>query len=76
MIQTHGLTKKFRNILSVDRLDLEVREGEVFGLLGPDGAGKTTTVRMLTSLIAPSSGSTVINGFTIGRDEKKIRQSL
>ena len=76
MIQTHGLTKKFRNTLSVDRLDLEVREGEVFGLLIPNGAGKTTPVRMLTSLIAPSSGSTVINGFTIGRDEKKIRQSL
>jgi len=76
MIQTHSLTKKFQNVIAVDRLDLEVREGEVFGFLGPNGAGKTTTIRMLTSLIAPTSGSATINGFTIGRDDKKIRKSV
>jgi ABC-2 type transport system ATP-binding protein len=76
MIHTENLTKQFKSILAVDRLSLDVREGEVFGFLGPNGAGKTTTVRMLTSLIGPSSGTAVVNGFTIGKDDKAIRSSV
>jgi len=76
MIQTQDLTKHFGETLAVKGLNLEVAEGEVFGFLGPNGAGKTTTVRMLTSLIAPTSGSAVVNGFTIGKDDKKIRQTV
>ncbi len=76
MIKTENLTKKFNGTLAVDRLSLEVREGEVFGFLGPNGAGKTTTVRMLTSLIAPSNGTAVVNGFEIGKNDKKIRQTV
>jgi ABC-2 type transport system ATP-binding protein len=76
MIQTHDLTKKFGETLAVDRLELEVHEGEVFGFLGPNGAGKTTTVRMLTSLISPGSGTAIVNGFVIGKDDKKIRQTV
>jgi ABC-2 type transport system ATP-binding protein len=53
-----------------------VHEGEVFGFLGPNGAGKTTTVRMLTSLISPGSGTAIVNGFVIGKDDKKIRQTV
>ena len=76
MIQTQNLTKKFGEIVAVNHLDLEVHEGEVFGFLGPNGAGKTTTVRMLTSLIAPSDGTAVVNGYTIGKDDQKIRQTV
>ncbi len=76
MIQTQDLTKQFGETLAVNGLSLEVAEGEVFGFLGPNGAGKTTTVRMLTSLIAPTSGSAVVNGYTIGKDDRNIRQTV
>ena len=76
MITTSDLTKKFGDTLAVDRLTLEVNEGEVFGFLGPNGAGKTTTIRMLTSLIAPTSGSAVVNGYTIGKDDINIRRTV
>jgi ABC-2 type transport system ATP-binding protein len=76
MIITTDLTKKFSETLAVDRLTLEVSEGEVFGFLGPNGAGKTTTIRMLTSLIAPTSGSAVVNGHTIGKDDINVRRTV
>jgi len=76
MIHTENLTKKFSTTLAVDRLTLDIQEGEVFGFLGPNGAGKTTTVRMLTSLIAPSEGKAVVNGFTVGQEDTQIRRSV
>lgn len=76
MIETQELTKSFNSTLAVDRLTLEVKEGEVFGFLGPNGAGKTTTIRMLTSLIGPTSGTATVNGFRIGEQDKQIRQSV
>ena len=80
MIHADGLTKIFgeppRAITAVDRLSLDVAEGEVFGFLGPNGAGKTTTVRMLTCLIAPSAGRATINGLEVGRDSQAIRGRL
>ncbi len=80
MIHTENLNKEFRSKettnLAVDKLNLDVAEGEVFGFLGPNGAGKTTTVRMLTSLIAPTSGKAVVNGFTVGVQDQNIRRSV
>ena len=76
MIETRDLTKKFEETLAVDRLNLEVREGEVFGFLGPNGAGKTTTVRMLTSLIAPTQGTAIVNGYTVGKQNTDIRRTV
>jgi ABC-2 type transport system ATP-binding protein len=76
VIVTDNLTKKFNTTVAVDRLSLEVKEGEVFGFLGPNGAGKTTTIRLLSSLIAPTSGSAVVNGFTVGKEDIKIRRSV
>ena len=76
MIRTENLTKQFQSTLAVDRLSIEIQEGEVFGFLGPNGAGKTTTVRMLTSLIAPTSGSATINGLRIGQDDTAIRRTV
>ncbi|GAB4506317.1 MAG: ABC transporter ATP-binding protein [Anaerolineales bacterium] len=74
MIETHELTRRFNGNLAVDRLTVDVREGEVFGFLGPNGAGKTTTVRMLACLIRPTSGTARINGYELGRDNQQIRR--
>jgi ABC-2 type transport system ATP-binding protein len=76
MIHTENITKKFGNVLAVDGLNLDVREGEVFGFLGPNGAGKTTTVRMLTSLISPTCGSATVAGFAVGRQDTEIRRTV
>lgn len=76
MIKTENLTKKFSGITAVDRLTLEIAEGEVFGFLGPNGAGKTTTVRMLTSLIAPTQGSALVLGYKVGQDDQQIRRNV
>jgi ABC-2 type transport system ATP-binding protein len=76
MIHAENLTKRFKETLAVDGLNLDVAEGEVFGFLGPNGAGKTTTVRMLTSLIGPTSGSATVAGFTLGREDIKIRRMV
>ena len=76
MIHTEKLTKEFGKIKAVDGLDLDVKEGEVFGFLGPNGAGKTTTVRMLTCLISPTSGTALVNGFTVGKQDKSIRRCV
>ena len=76
MIHTENLTKKFGDVTAVEGLNLDIKEGEVFGFLGPNGAGKTTTVRMLTSLIGPTSGTALVNGFRIGRQDTEIRRSV
>jgi ABC-2 type transport system ATP-binding protein len=75
MIHTENLTKKFGDVLAVEDLDLDVKEGEVFGFLGPNGAGKTTTVRMLTCLIAPSHGTATVSGFKVGLQDTDIRRT-
>ena len=76
MIQTENLTKSFGDHLAVDRLTLDIGEGEVFGFLGPNGAGKTTTIRMLTSLIAPTAGRARVAGYEVGRDDDQIRRHV
>ncbi|WP_343899210.1 ABC transporter ATP-binding protein, partial [Nocardioides aquaticus] len=62
MIRTHGLTKRFGRVAAVSDLDLDVREGDVYGFLGPNGSGKTTTVRMLLGLVLPTSGTAEVLG--------------
>ncbi len=76
VIRTHGLTKRFGALVAVEDLDLEVREGEVFGFLGPNGAGKTTTLRLLCALIAPTSGTAEVAGHRLGREDARIRASV
>jgi ABC-2 type transport system ATP-binding protein len=67
VISTSQLTKRYGSrIVAVDALDLEVRQGEVFGFLGPNGAGKTTTLRMLLGLIRPTAGSARVAGYAPG----------
>jgi ABC-type multidrug transport system ATPase subunit len=62
MIRTHGLSKRFGKVVAVDGLDLEVDEGDVYGFLGPNGSGKTTTVRMLLGLVLATSGTVELLG--------------
>jgi ABC-2 type transport system ATP-binding protein len=76
MIFTTNLTKSFGEQVAVDRLNLEIEEGEVFGFLGPNGAGKTTTIRMLTCLIAPTDGRATVLNFEVGRDDQQIRRNV
>ncbi len=63
-------------VRAVDGVDLEVREGEIFGFLGPNGAGKSTTVRMLTTLLRPTSGTAHVAGFDIVREADKVRRNI
>jgi ABC-2 type transport system ATP-binding protein len=76
VIRTDKLTKRFGPLVAVDGLDLEVREGEVFGFLGPNGAGKTTTLRLLCALIGPTSGTAEVAGYRLGRQDPEIRAAV
>lgn len=76
VVRTERLTKEFGGRKVVDALDLDVREGEVFGLLGPNGSGKSTTVSMLLALIRPTSGSITIFGKDLGRERWAILQHV
>src|ERR1700737_5301011 len=76
MIKTRGLVKRYGDFEAVNGIDLDVREGEVFGFLGPNGAGKTTTLRLLCALIAPTSGAAEIAGFRLGSEDAKIRAAV
>ena len=75
-ITTSDLTKRFPGVLAVDRLRIEVHPGEIFGLVGPDGAGKTTTVRMLAGVLTPDSGSAMVSGFDIVRDPESAKAHI
>jgi len=75
-IQTFSLVKKFGNITAVDNLDISIRKNTIFGLVGQDGAGKTTTMRMLCSLIAPDSGIAKIGGFDVVRESEEIKKHI
>ncbi len=68
LIKSVGLTKRFRGLTAVDHLDLEVRQGDVFGFLGPNGAGKSTTLRMMVGLVRPTSGSVTLFGHDVWHD--------
>ena len=75
-----GLARYFGSkdepIKAVDGVDLEVKEGEIFGFLGPNGAGKSTTVRMLTTLLRPTAGQAFVAGYDIVKDADKVRRSI
>jgi len=75
-IVTRGLRKEFKGIVAVENLDLEVGRGEIFGLLGPNGSGKTTTIRMLTGLIAPTAGTAMVVGVDVVKNPELVRQRI
>jgi ABC-2 type transport system ATP-binding protein len=75
-IVVHGLRKTFGTMVAVEGLDLTIHRGEVFGLLGPNGSGKTTTIRMLCGLMVPSGGSATVVGFDVVREAEQIRRRI
>lgn len=72
-IEAEKLSKHYGKIIGIEKLDLEVAEGEIFGFIGPNGAGKSTTIRTLLDLIFPTSGSASIFGLDTVKDSKKIK---
>ena len=75
-IETVELTKKFKNKVAVNKLNLNIKKGELFSLLGTNGAGKTTTIKMLTTLIEPTSGNIKISGLDSKVNKQKIRERI
>ena len=75
-IEVHELTKTFDSFVAVDHLTFRVRQGEVFGFLGANGAGKSTTIRMLCGLLSPTSGQARVGGFDVAREPDKVKSSI
>jgi ABC-2 type transport system ATP-binding protein len=75
-IRAEGLTKTFPGVRAVDALSIDVNAGEIFGLVGPDGAGKTTTLRMLAGILPPDAGSAAVAGCNVIRDPEGAKHSL
>ncbi|MBN2560025.1 MAG: ABC transporter ATP-binding protein [Phycisphaerae bacterium] len=75
-IETHALTKRFEQLTAVDELTLDIAAGEIFGLVGPDGAGKTTTMRLLTSIMDPTAGEARVMGLNTVRDAEAIKEHI
>jgi ABC-2 type transport system ATP-binding protein len=75
-VLVRGLRKTFGTLVAIEGLDLTIHPGEVFGLLGPNGSGKTTTIRMLCGLMVPSGGSATVVGFDVVREAEQIRRRI
>jgi ABC-2 type transport system ATP-binding protein len=76
VIVAKNLTKRFNGFTAVDRVNLEVGEGEIFGFLGPNGAGKSTTIRMLCTLTKPSEGTATVGGYDIVKQAEHVRRVI
>jgi ABC-2 type transport system ATP-binding protein len=76
IIKTENLTRKFRTQVAVDHLNLEIQQGEIFGLVGPDGAGKTTTIRLLAAIMDPTSGNATVAGFDLRKQPERIKERI
>ena len=75
-IDARGLRKAFGSLVAVDNLTLHVKRGEVFGLLGPNGSGKTTTIRMFCGLLAPTSGAATVAGCDVVTQGEDVRRRI
>lgn len=76
MIKINNLTKRFDQKTAVEGLNLEIKQGEIFGLLGENGAGKTTTLRMLATMLKPTEGSIQVCGFDTVKEDEKVRENI
>ena len=72
-IQTMGLVKQYKKLTAVDKLCLEIRQGELFSLLGVNGAGKTTAIKMLSCLTKPTDGDALVGGYSIRKEHKQVK---
>jgi ABC-2 type transport system ATP-binding protein len=75
-VETHELTRRFGAVTAVRELNLRIDEGEVFGLLGPNGSGKTTTIRMLCGLLEPTAGTATVAGLDVSREPDRIKERI
>ncbi len=75
-VSVQNLEKKFGDFTAVNRINFEVKKGEIFGFLGPNGAGKSTTIRMLCGIISPTSGSGLVGGYDIVKEQHKIKENI
>ena len=76
IVAAQGLTRRFGALTAVDHLDLEVAQGEIFALVGPDGAGKTTTMRMLCGLMDPTEGRAMVAGFDVSKNPDAVKDQI
>src|SRR3972149_2441221 len=75
-IEVENLTKKFGKFTAVDRISFQLKEGEIFGFLGANGAGKSTTIRMLCGLLQSTAGTARVGGFDINTQSEKVKESI
>ena len=75
-IEVESLTKRFGDFTAVDHINFEVKHGEIFGFLGANGAGKSTTIRMLCGLLSSSGGTARVGGFDINKDPDKVKENI
>jgi len=75
-IEVSGLTKKFGTFVAVDSVSFQVARGEIFGFLGANGAGKSTTIRMLCGLLNPTSGEAIVGGFSVRTQPEKVKEHI
>ena len=75
-IEVHDLTKQFGTFTAVNHISFEVREGEIFGFLGANGAGKTTAIKMMSGLLQPTSGTALIAGYDVRTQSKLIKRNI
>ncbi|HYB93295.1 MAG TPA: ATP-binding cassette domain-containing protein [archaeon] len=75
-IVIENLTKKFEDVTAVVDLNLEIEKGELFGLLGPNGAGKTTAIKILCGLLEPTSGSAIVGGYDVRKEQAKVKELI
>ena len=76
VVEARDLTRTFGSFTAVDHVSFDVEQGEVFAFLGPNGSGKTTTIRMLCGILSPSSGQGRVLGYDIARDGEKIKRRI
>ena len=76
VIEVRDLTRTFGAFVAVDHLSFDVRKGEIFGFLGSNGAGKSTTIRMLCGLLAPTGGAATVAGIDDGRDPEAVKRRI
>ena len=75
-IKTVGLVKKYKNLTAVNKLNLEIHQGELFSLLGVNGAGKTTTIKMLTCITKPTDGDAFVEGYSVTKQSEQVKRLI
>ncbi|MCE9602135.1 MAG: ATP-binding cassette domain-containing protein, partial [Gemmatimonadetes bacterium] len=76
VVEVQGLVKRFGSMTAVDHVSFTIHRGEIFGILGPNGSGKTTTIRMLCGLMSPSEGTALVAGADVAREPERVKSRI